>query len=174
MSAPIVVIGIGNRYRRDDGSALRVIDALTGRVPTDTLVFESDGEPARLIDAWADAPLAVVVETVRRGSAPGTVAGFEWEDHGAPRGGGEHGSHSLGLLEAVALGRAVGRMPRALRIVGIEPQDLGWGEGLSDAVAGSVDAAVDLVLDYLIDDARRRRRTQRRMRSSQADSTARH
>jgi hydrogenase maturation protease len=149
VSAPAVVIGIGNRYRRDDGSALRVIDALAGRLPASTVVVESDGEPARLIDSWADAPLAVVVETVRQGTIPGSITGILWDEDVAPRHSAEHGSHSLGILEAIALGRAVGRMPRALRIVGIEPQDLGWGEGLSDAVAGSIDSAADLVLGYL-------------------------
>ena len=148
MSSPNVVIGIGNRYRRDDGSALRVIEAIAGRVPAATLVLESDGEPARLIDSWADAPLAVVVETVRQGNAPGSIAAIEWDEH-VTTSGGDHGSHSLGILEAIALGRAVGRMPLALRIIGIEPEDLGWGEGLSDAVTAGVDAAAQMVLDYL-------------------------
>jgi hydrogenase maturation protease len=149
VSASAVVIGIGNRYRRDDGSALRVIDALAGRAPASTVVLESDGEPARLIDSWADVPLAVVVETVRKGSIPGSITCILWDEHAAPSHRGEHGSHSLGILDAIALGQAVGLMPRALRIVGIEPQDLGWGEGLSDAVAASIDSAADLVLGYL-------------------------
>src|ERR1039457_4585420 len=70
VSAPNVVIGIGNRFRRDDGSALQVLNALAGRLPESTVVIESDGEPARLIDSWADAPVAVVVETVRQNRAP--------------------------------------------------------------------------------------------------------
>src|ERR1019366_5075639 len=96
VSAPNVVIGIGNRFRRDDGSALQVLNALAGRLPESTVVIESDGEPARLIDSWGDAP-----------------------------------------------------MPLKLRLIGIEPEDLGWGEGLTAAVAHSIDAAADLVLDYL-------------------------
>jgi hydrogenase maturation protease len=149
VSAPNVVIGIGNRFRRDDGSALQVLNALAGRLPESTVVIESDGEPARLIDSWADAPVAVVVETVRQNRAPGSIAGIAWEAHVASSTGIEHGSHSLGILEAIALGRAVGRMPLKLRLIGIEPEDLGWGEGLTAAVAHSIDAAADLVLDYL-------------------------
>ena len=148
MSASPVVIGIGNRYRRDDGSALRVIDALTGRVPATTVVVESDGEPARLIESWAGAPLAIVIETVRQGSAPGSVSDIAWEEFFA-RAGGERTSHALGIFEAIALARAVGRMPGTLRLVAIEPEDLGWGEGLSDAVARSIDIAADLVVDHL-------------------------
>ena len=149
MSAPPVVIGIGNRYRRDDGSALRVIEALAGRVPATTVLMESDGEPARLIDSWADASLAILIETVRQGGTPGAVSNIDWESHAARSSSGERGSHGLGILEAIALGRAVGRMPRTLLVVGIEPEDLGWGEGLSDAVAHGIIAAADLVVDFL-------------------------
>jgi hydrogenase maturation protease len=151
VSGPTVVIGIGNRFRRDDGAALRVIEMLNDRVPTSVVLVESDGEPTRLIDYWTDVELAVVVETVRRGEPPGTVAAVEWEkwtgSTAAPHR--EHGSHSLGVLEAIALGDAVGRMPGRLRLIGIEPEDVGWGQGLSPAVATGIDTATRLVLDYL-------------------------
>lgn len=146
-----VVIGIGNRFRRDDGAALRVIETLGDRVPPSVVLVESDGEPTRLIESWTDVELAVVVETVRRGDAPGTVAAVDWErwaDAPAttlP----ERGSHSLGVLEAIALGDAIGRLPERLRFIGIEPQDLGWGEGLTPDVASSTERAARLVLDYL-------------------------
>lgn len=148
MSIAQVVIGVGSRYRRDDGSALRVLDALLGRVPATAVVLESDGEPARLIESWSGAALAIVIETVRQGSAPGSVSTFAWDEHLALAAG-ERNSHSLGILEAIALGQAVARMPQRLHLVGIEPLDLGWGEGLSDEVARSVDVAADLVLAYL-------------------------
>jgi hydrogenase maturation protease len=151
MSAPAVVIGIGNRFRRDDGAALRLIEMLSDRVPTSVLLVESDGEPTRLIDSWTDVDLAVVVETVRRGKPPGTVAAVAWETWtGAPAAiHRENGSHSLGVIEAIALSDAVGHMPGRLRLIGIEPEDVGWGEGLSPAVAMGVDNAARLVLDYV-------------------------
>lgn len=151
MTARRVVIGIGNRYRRDDGSALRVIDAVADHSPESTVILESDGEPTRLIDSWYCAPLAIVVETVRSGRAPGTVTGIAWEKLLAPSTDSlrEHGSHSLGILEAIALGRALGRLPTRLRLIGIEPQDVGWGVGLSEPVERSIDRAVGIVLDYL-------------------------
>ncbi len=150
MNAPAVVIGIGNRFRRDDGSALKVLEELAGRVPDSADLVESDGEPTRIIDAWDGAELAVIVETIRRGDAPGTVVAIEWDvGQPPPTPHREHGSHSLGILEAIELGRAVDRMPRRLRLVGIEPLELGWGEGLSDPVAGSIGGAARVVLDYL-------------------------
>jgi hydrogenase maturation protease len=151
VTSPVVVIGIGNRFRRDDGSALKVLETLSGRVTDSASLVESDGEPTGVIDAWDGAELAVIVETIRRGDAPGTLMGIEWDlEHAAPAfSRGEHGSHSLGILEAIELGRVIERMPGRLRLVGIEPLDVGWGEGLSEPVARSVDGAARLVLDYL-------------------------
>ncbi len=152
MSGPTVVIGIGNRFRRDDGAALRVIEMLSDLAPACVLLVESDGEPTRLIDSWTDVELAVVVETVRRGDPPGTVAAVEWErwTGASATTHQEHGSHSLGVLEAIALGDAVGRLPTRLRLIGIEPEDLGWGEGLTLEVARSTERAARLVRDYLL------------------------
>lgn len=55
----------------------------------------------------------------------------------------------LGDLEAIALGRAVERMPSHLRRIGVEPQDLGWGEGLSEPVERRIEGAAGMRLDYL-------------------------
>jgi hypothetical protein len=52
-------------------------------------------------------------------------------------------------LEAIAVGRAVERMPRHLRRIGVEPQDLGWGAGLREPVERSIEGAAGMILDYL-------------------------
>jgi hydrogenase maturation protease len=150
MSSRVVVIGIGNRFRRDDAFGPQVLDRVAPHLPQDASAQESDGEPGRLIDVWAGAELAVVIEAVRRGSAAGTISDIvvdggveDWPRQDTT----EYGSHSLGIAHAIALGRAVGRLPRRLRIVGVEPADLGYGDGLSDPVQASVDRAARLVLD---------------------------
>ena len=151
MSARIVVIGVGNRFRRDDGFGPRLLDAIARDLPADIVVGESDGEPARLIDMWANADLAVVVEAVRRGAAPGSIVDIDASDRldGMARGGQAVGSHSLGIADAIALGLAMGRTPRRLQIIGVEPADLGYGEGLSDPVSHSLASAIRRVLRHV-------------------------
>ena len=65
MSRVVVVIGLGNEYRRDDGAGLAVVTSLRGRVPPGVELVLTDGEPTRLIEAWTGAALAVVVDAVR-------------------------------------------------------------------------------------------------------------
>ena len=68
----IVVIGIGNPYRGDDGVGHAAAEALKNlRLSAEVLL--QDGEPTRLVDAWEGRGLAIIVDAIRRGDPPGTV-----------------------------------------------------------------------------------------------------
>ena len=62
---PVVVIGVGNEFRRDDGAGPAVIGPLRDLVSSGVELVITDGEPTRLIEAWTGAALAVVVNAVR-------------------------------------------------------------------------------------------------------------
>ena len=64
-SSRVVVIGIGNEFRRDDGIGPATVARLRGQAPAAVQLLVSDGEPAGLIEAWSGADLAVVVDAVR-------------------------------------------------------------------------------------------------------------
>ncbi|MFC5748299.1 hydrogenase maturation protease [Actinomadura rugatobispora] len=134
----VVVIGVGNTFRRDDGAGPAVVEALRGKVPATLAV--TDGEPARLIELWSGALLAIVVDAVRADPPrPGRVHEMDMEATGGEKLGQEGGgpaasSHALGLEHAVELGRAVDRMPRRLRVHAIEGLDFGLGPGLTPQV----------------------------------------
>lgn len=141
-----IVIGIGNELRRDDGAGPAVIAALRGRAaaPPPATLAVTDGEPARLIELWAGADLAIVVDAVRaEPPAPGRIHDLGADT--AALAARPVSGHALGLGEAVALGLAVDRMPERLRVLAIEGLDFGLGPGLTPQVS----AAVGLVTDRL-------------------------
>jgi hydrogenase maturation protease len=144
-----VVIGVGNEFRRDDGAGPEVVARLRGRVPHGTELVVSDGEPARMIEAWAGAPLAVVVDTVRAEPAvPGRLHRLvlDWAVSGVP---GPVSSHGLGLDDAIGLAMALDRMPGRLIVHAVEAADLSRGTGLTPAVAGVIDTLATAVLQDL-------------------------
>lgn len=139
-----LVIGIGNRWRRDDGLGPRVLDELADRLPDSVELLLLDGEPARLISAWRDRPWALVIDAVHAGEPPGTIQqldGLSLEGRALP----SASSHAAGLQAAVELGRAIDQLPQALTVVGVEPSDVGHGEGLSDPVARALDQVVTII-----------------------------
>jgi hydrogenase maturation protease len=163
MSVPrqhrVLVIGVGNRFRGDDGVgevvAERVRAHLGATDPAGVAVTVLDGEPTRLIDTWADAPLAVVIDAVRSGAEPGTVERIDIDPaaSGGPdlpaASGGSGGTHTAGLAEALALGRALDRLPDRLVVHLVEGAEFGLGPGLSPPVAAVVDTVVAAVLGDL-------------------------
>lgn len=129
----VVIIGIGNTYRGDDGVGHAAAEALMTKVPGAEVLL-LDGEPTRLVDAWAGRRLAIVLDAVRGGDPPGTVHRIQVGTDPLPTTFPPLSSHSAGLESAVALGRALDRIPAVLVVYGIEPADLSDGHGLSKAV----------------------------------------
>ena len=150
MPGRFVVIGVGSEFRRDDGVALAVLARLAGRVPAGTELVASDGEPVALVEAWDGAGRAVVIDAatgmdggagslrrilVAAGSALPTLpepARASW--------------HDAGLTTAIALSRALNRLPATLIVHLVQVADTGFGQHLSPPVAASVGPLADAVL----------------------------
>ncbi len=134
-----VVIGIGNEHRRDDGFGPAVIARLLG-LPTareaGLRLAVSDGEPARLIEAWSGAELVVLVDTARGGAPAGAWAELnvaEIVDWPATS------SHRVSLVDTIALARALDRLPPTVVVLAAVGADFGYGTGLSPALAEAVE-----------------------------------
>jgi hydrogenase maturation protease len=145
-SGPVVVIGIGNEYRRDDGIGPEVLARLRGRVPQSVRLVVSDGEPASVVEAWTGASLAVVVDAVRADPpVPGRMHRLVLGQADAARLGAVS-SHGLGLADAIGLALALGRMPGRLIMHAVEAGDVGHGTGLTPPVAAAAAALTTAVL----------------------------
>ncbi len=146
MTGRVVVIGVGNEFRRDDGIGPAVLARLRGQVPAAVELLVSDGEPARLIEAWSGADLAVVVDAVRADPAePGRLHRLVL-DETIPPGLHRVSSHGLALGDAVGLAQALGLLPGRLIVHAVEAADLGPGPGLSPPVAAAAAALAAAVV----------------------------
>ncbi|MFJ8827727.1 hydrogenase maturation protease [Streptomyces sp. NPDC102467] len=148
--ARIVVIGVGNEFRHDDGLGPAVITRLGERavarpLPVGTALTTCDGEPGRLLGLWENAELAVVVDAAHSAPPhPGRVHRLDLDSAELGRVSATS-SHGLGLGEAVELSRVLGRLPAHLVVYAVEGVDRTVGTGLSEAVARQVDTLADSV-----------------------------
>lgn len=147
-----LVIGVGNDFRSDDRVGLIVARALRARAGTGCAVVEHDGETAGLLETWRGAETVVLVDALVSGAAAGTIHRFDAHTLTLPRGL-SCSTHGLGIAEAVALGRAMGRLPRRLVIYGIEGRDFEAGRALSPEVERAVPGVVRRVLEELSPEA---------------------
>ncbi len=122
------LIGVGNAWRRDDGAGPAVAAALGG-VCTD--------DPSRLLDLWAGAEHAIVVDAAASGAPPGTLRHFDAAAAPLPAGA-ARSTHAFGVADAVELARALGRLPPRLDVYAIEGAVFAPGPGLTPDVARTV------------------------------------
>jgi hydrogenase maturation protease len=146
--ARLAVIGVGNAFRRDDAAGLLVARRLLELpLARDVIVREHEGDMAALLDAWSGCASAVVVDAAFGDSSDegeaGTVHRFDALAKPLPaRMFASTSSHAFGLAEAVELGRALGRLPGALRVYAIEGASFQAGTEVSPAVDSAVDRVV--------------------------------
>ena len=108
--------------------------------------MELEGEPARLIDAWQGARLAVVVDAVRSDAPEGAVMRFDATAGPLPLSLSATSTHALGLGDAVEIARALDRLPERLIVFGVEGTRFQAGSDLSPAVAAAVQSVAEAVL----------------------------
>lgn len=135
----VLVLGIGNRFRSDDGVGPAVADRLRALgIPAG----ERSGEGAELIEAWQGHDAVIVVDACQSGAPPGTVLRIDAAAEPLPTGLFRYSSHLFGLAEAVETARALGRLPGRLVVYGVEGAAFGFGDALTPAVAAAVDEVV--------------------------------
>ena len=106
-------------------------------------------EPTRLLDLWDGLDTVVVVDALRSGAPPGTLHRIDAADGPLPRDLRLASTHAMGIADALELGRALGRAPRRVVVVGIEGASFGMGEEMTPAVEDALDALVSSVLAEL-------------------------
>lgn len=138
-----VVIGVGNALRGDDAAGLLAARAVAAAGLPGVAVVESDGDPATLMETWADAEVAVVLDALAPGAEPaGAVRRFDAGAAPLPARLGGGSTHVLGVGEAVELARALGRLPPRLLVFGIPTVAAGPpGARPSEAAARSAQKA---------------------------------
>jgi len=133
----VLVIGVGNPLRGDDGAGLEVARLVRAAHVPGVEVWEHGGEPAALIDRLEGAGSVYLVDAVR-GGRPGSVQRFDATEEELADLPPAATSHHVGLGEAIELTRALGRLPERLVVFGITGRDFSVGAGLTRAVARAV------------------------------------
>jgi hydrogenase maturation protease len=156
LPARVLVAGIGNVFLGDDGFGVAVAEALAASEWPDGVHVEDFGiRGMDLAYALAGYDVAILVDAVPRGGAPGTLYVIEPELGDDEVGLDAHGMNPVAVL---ALARTLGGpLPRVL-VVGCEPATRMTGEEdevvaeLSEPVRAAVGEAVRMVESLVVEE----------------------
>ncbi|MEV8099893.1 hydrogenase maturation protease [Kitasatospora sp. NPDC085879] len=145
MTGRVLVIGVGNPFRRDDGAGPAVVEALRARGERSAVLAVSDGDPGRLMELWSPADTVVVAEALRSpAGCPGRLHTVR-AGRAASLAAATASTHGLGLAETMALAAALDRLPNELIVHAVEGVDFTAGVGLTSPVRAALPGLVRLV-----------------------------
>ena len=121
----LLVVGVGNPSRGDDGIGPAVVDAIGARpdlAGIETVV--AAGDLSDLVVTWRPDHDVVIVDAMVGGGPPGTIRTVDGLRDPLPGSNRPLSSHGFGLVDTLELARLLGRLPRSLTIVAVELGDI--------------------------------------------------
>ena len=147
----IVVVGIGNISKTDEGIGVRILRELckfTGEFPSIDFVDLGSGGMG-LLHTIARRTKAVIIDCAFMGKPPGTLSRFTPEQVATQKLTAGLSLHEGDVLSIIALSRKLGEAPGEIVIFGIEPYSIDPGENLSISLEKNLGRYVSQIKEEL-------------------------
>jgi hydrogenase maturation protease len=150
----ILIAGVGNKIRRDDGIGLVIIEMLEEqkKITSDKAALLNAGTDSfMLLGAIEQYEKAIIIDAVDMQASPGTVKAFTPTQAKIAIKYDTLSTHGFGLAETICLAEKLG-FKTQIEIIGIQPQDISFGEGLTEVVNQSCPQILSLIEENLYDE----------------------
>ncbi|HZX35330.1 MAG TPA: HyaD/HybD family hydrogenase maturation endopeptidase [Thermodesulfobacteriota bacterium] len=142
----ILVLGVGNILRRDDGFGVRVLEYIKERydVPSGVELFDGGTGGIALTSIIGEHKKVIILDAVSAGGVPGDMHRITKKDIAKTRGK-TLSPHSFGVEEALTLTGFEGKSPDDLVLIGVEPLDTTSGLELSPLLKLRLPMALEML-----------------------------
>jgi len=145
----ILILGIGNLLRSDDGVGLHVIEALRKEETGDNIDLIEAVSGLDILDAIKGYDRIILVDAIKTGGEPGTIYELSLKDIQD-----KHTNHSfsthlnMDLQTMLELGDRLfpGKIPKDIRVIAVEAEDV---TTISDRCTPEVERAISKAVDMI-------------------------
>ena len=141
----ILLIGVGNVYRRDDGVGHFIVNQIKSRGYEHVAYLNLKAEGIDLIEHWKNFSTVILFDAVSCTEKPGTVFRFELPPDELPKNVFGCSTHAFNIADAIHLARALNQCPAKIVVFGIAGKDFETGQGLSQEVHSAALTVTDQV-----------------------------
>jgi len=144
----IKIIAVGNDLYGDDGVGTVVLQMLE-QIPEmkDIELIDGATDALGLIDHFSCTDHVIIVDAAQMGEKPGTVKIFNREEIKLKIKMDHLSVHGISLAETFDIAQAVNSLPKKITIIGVEPQNIGISQKLSEIVKHSIPEVVSNVIN---------------------------
>jgi hydrogenase maturation protease len=143
-----LILGVGNTWRRDDGVGIEAIKLLRQENLPNVDLIDGGIDGLSLIDTIKQYQQAIIIDAVNMQLTVGSVQLFTSQEAKIKIKNDALSTHGFGLAEVIGLLEKLG-CNTEIKIIGIQPQDVSFGEGLTEPVKASLLEIVKLCRSIL-------------------------
>ncbi len=148
----LLILGIGNILWADEGFGVRCVEAMNAayQFGDDVTVMDGGTQGLYLLPYLEDARRLIVFDAVDYGMKPGEMVIAQ--DDEVPRfmGVKKMSLHQTGFQEVIACASLGGKLPEAMVLIGVQPEQLeDFGGSLRDSVKAQIPHAINVALEWM-------------------------
>ena len=133
----------------DDGIGIRVVDTLRKDVlPPDIGVYDAGTRAFDVLEYMDGNDKAIIVDAYQKNGVPGSIYRFIFDPE-IPDDSLNLSLHDIDFISALKAGRETYNLPPEIVVIGIEPEILEWGIGLSPSLSNAFPGIMDAVMSEL-------------------------
>ncbi len=145
-----LILGLGNPLLGDEGIGVQVVEELKGlELPDGVAVVEGGTAGVGLVGLMEGYQRVIIVDAADLGHPPGHIVRFTPSEAQFKTAETPLSLHQIRLGEVLALAEALEVAPAELIIIGIQPNRVEMGAGLSPEVEGAIPQIIRIIFDEL-------------------------
>ena len=144
------ILGVGNPLMHDDGVGVAAVEELLRRERPEWLhVYDAGLAVTDVVGGLDPADPLIVIDAFRAGGEPGSIYQADLKDLHLAEDTlvGQMSLHEISVAPSLRMESLTGRSFENVTVFGVEPGEVDWGMGLSEAVAAKLETLIDAVLD---------------------------
>ncbi len=152
MAKKTLILGIGNILWADEGFGVRTVEQLDQHYRFENNVTLMDGgtQGIYLVQFVEECEILVVFDAIDYGLEPGTMKLIEGDDVPRFMGAKKMSLHQTGFQEVLMMAEMLGRYPKHLLLVGVQPVQLeDFGGSLRERTRQQIEPAIEAALQWL-------------------------
>lgn len=146
----ILVLGLGNILLRDEGIGVHAVNAIKERCSftSDVEVMDGGTLGLDLLPRFEGRDKILIIDAVDFKKEPGYIGILENDDIPSNLFA-KLSVHHIGLSDLLYTARLMDIRPSTIRLIGVQPQSLDVGLGMTDCLCAKMDEVINLVIRTL-------------------------
>ncbi len=138
-----LLLGIGNRFRSDDGLGSYVVRQICERKIDGIVARELNGDFTNIINSLGDYQELIVVDACISAKPIGGYQILDYKEKGLPTEWAQYSTHGLGIAEGLQLASNLGVLPEKVTIYAIEAENFDPGHRPSPEVLEAANLVIN-------------------------------